>query len=201
MQWAETVAFGCLHQLEVCGFTVPDQDNWLITQHINRTLPDGFKLEQVSVTVEFSFVGCTGSECAASFSVYKYDTSVIDPAAARIVSNYGNTPVERVVPLDQAGLGRQNKTFEIDFEANDQETGFYLAIRDENSCISIHRVLVFYYVCPGEARHTVQFQEKLAPPVGGTAVAADAECIPRASPSSPSGEVRVTCDGRGTCGW
>ena len=197
MQWEETVSFGCSHTLEVCGFSVPNQDNWLITQHISRTLPDGFKLEQVTVTVELSFNGCTGSECAQSFPVYKYDTSVINPAAARIVSNYGSTPVSRVFPLDQTGQQRQNVTFEIDFEADDQETGFHLAIRDENSCIAIFRVLVFYYVCPGEARDTVQFQEKLAPPIGDTAIAANAECIPRASPSSPSGEVKVACNAGG----
>ena len=149
-QWTETTNFDCEHQLEVCGFNDPNQDNWLITQHINRTLPGGDRLEQVEVTIEYQFVDCISDQCSAFFNVYTYDTSTINPEAAGIVGNFGTMPVNVVTPTDQLG-GVKNKTFSLTYSSTDTDSGFYLAIRDQNSCLNISRILVFYNVysdCP-----------------------------------------------------
>ena len=182
----------------MCGFTDPDQDNWLITQHINRTLPGGDRLEQVEVTIEYQFFTCTSGQCSAFFNVYAYDTSTINPAVARVVGNFGTMPVNVVTPTDQSG-GVQNKTFSLTYSSTDTDGGFYLAIRDQNSCLIISRVLVFYYVCPAEAQNLVQFEELLAPPniPQNEAISVLAQCVPNASPVSQTGQVMVICDERG----
>ena len=182
----------------MCGFTEPDQDNWLITQHINRTLPGGDRLEQVEVSVNYRFVGCTAGQCSASFKVYKYDTSTIDPAASGNINNFGGMPVAVVAPTDQLG-GVQTQTISLMYSSTDTDSGFYLAIRDQNSCLTISRILVFYYICPNEARNLVQFDELLAPPniPQSEAISVIAQCIPNASPVSPTQQVKVICGEEG----
>ena len=55
------------------------------------------------MTIDYQFVGCTAGLCSASFKVYTYDTSVINPAAARDINNFGVLPVTVVAPTDQLG--------------------------------------------------------------------------------------------------
>ena len=81
------------------------------------------------------------------------------------------------------------------YTSTDTDSGFYLAIRDQNSCLTISRVLVFYYVCPAEVGNFVQFEEHLAPPniPQDETISVSAQCVPTASPVSETGEVRVIC--------
>ena len=152
----------------------------------------------MEVVIEYRFEGCTSAaQCSAVFRVYKYDTSVIDPAAVRNVSVFGDTPVQLVAPPDQSGEARQNATFTLTYSSTDTDSGFYLAIRDINSCLAIYRVFVFYYVCPAETQNLVQFEELPAPPDQSQAIPATAQCVPTARPQSQTGEVKVLCnDGR-----
>ena len=45
------------------------------------------------------------------------------------------------------GFGSSVESLDIDLDA---ESGFYLAVVDLTTCITINRILVFYYVCPAE---------------------------------------------------
>ena len=107
-------------------------------------------------------------------------------------------PVAVVAPTDQLG-GVQTETISLTYSSTDTDSGFYLAIRDQNSCLSISRVLVFYDVCPAEVQNLVQFDELLAPPntPQNEAISVLAQCIPNASPVSQTGEVRVICSNGG----
>ena len=156
-QWTQTTSFVCRQSVAVCGFEVPPQDNWLITQHISRNI-NGILLDQAIVQVEFEFNGCTVNECAQMFTFQRFVTSTIDPTAAANVSNYHL--VDTIAPASSSL--RQNASVVINFEGN--ETGFYLAIRDQLSCLSIHRVLVFYYVCPAVTQDLIIHPETRAPP-------------------------------------
>ncbi len=57
MQWTQNTNTPCRQDVSVCGFNTGNQNNWLITQHINRVV-NGTKLPQVSVLVEFEQAGC-----------------------------------------------------------------------------------------------------------------------------------------------
>ena len=169
-----------------------DQDNWLITQHISRLL-DGVPLEQVNVEVEFQLVGCNASvNCQRTFVVNKYETSTISPSAATVVGNYDT--VERLAPTDDSGTITENQTAVLDFET--QETGFYVAIQDERSCIVISRLLVFYYVCPAGVQNLIDRTDVVAPRIGQGSVSIQSVgmCVPN---SSPTTGVPVICTAGG----
>ena len=183
-QWTQLTNSPCVQTVQVCGFLHGAQDNWLITQHISRVV-DGVLLEQVNVEVEFQLVGCNASvNCQRTFVVNKYETSTISPSAATEDTNYD--VVERLAPTDDSGTVTVNQTAVIDFET--QETGFYVAIQDERSCIVISRLLVFYYVCPAGVQNMIDRTELVAPHIGQGSVPIQSVggCVPNSSPTSGS---------------
>ena len=203
LQWTQLTNNPCRQTVQVCGFGEGNQDNWLITQHISRVV-DGVPLEQVNVEVEFQLVGCTASiNCQRTFVVNKYETSTISPSEAADVSNYDT--VERLAPTDNSGTVAENQTAVLDFET--QETGFYVAIRDQGSCIVISRLLVFYYVCPAGVQDLIELPETIAPRIGqgSMPILSTGRCVANASPTTNgsvvcnsggvwSTDVECTCD-------
>ena len=179
--------------LIVCGFTAGHQDNWLITQHISRMV-NGTALQQVTVHVDFIMNTCNiQNNCRRSFAIHKYETSTINTTAARNLSNYEF--VGRIVPTDSSGTVRENVSVNINFAT--EATGFYLGIQDESSCIVIHRVLVFYYVCPAVTSDLITRPETIAPIIGGTApVQVVGQCVENANPESGAGP-RFVCSQSG----
>ncbi len=151
----------CRQAAYVCGFEVPGQDNWLITQHTSREV-GGTLLNQVVIVVEFEFNGCIMSgDCTQTFSVLRYDTSTVDTGTAANVANYELLDI--IAPDDVTGTLRQNGTVYLNFAQDDTATGFYLAIRDRASCVFIHRLLVYYAVCPTVTQNLVNLPETVAP--------------------------------------
>ena len=174
----------------MCGFLAGLQNNWLITQHISRQTDT--LLPQVTVIVEYEFSSCNAtSNCARTFSVWRYDTSTIDATAARDTTKY--TQVANIAPEDTTGQDRQNETIDIDLTGS--ETGFFLAVRDQDSCLFVHRILLFYYVCPAVTENLIIFPETLAPPISTTSqpISVDEEqCVGNASPTVGDNPI-VTC--------
>ena len=127
----------------MCGFGEGPQDNWLITQLINRTVsPYGIRVSQVNVTIEFEFRNCDITlNCQRTFNTHIYETSTENGTAARNISNYRQ--VQRVSP-DTTGT-RMNKTVVADLNSN--YSSFYFSIQDEGSCFVVTRLLVFYHAC------------------------------------------------------
>ena len=175
-----------------CGFRDGVQDNWLITQFINRTIVDGTHLPQVSIQVEFEQEGCVEG-CSRISSWYGYETSTINSVAARNTSNY--VLISRLVPNDG---NLQNQTRYLNFETN--ESGFYLAIRDEDTCLAVTRVLVFYNVCPQETVELMIRPEIISPRIttpSQETLRVTGQCVANASPESGAAPI-LTCSPGGT---
>ena len=191
IQWDQQTGSICQQTVQVCGFDVGPQNNWLITQHISRNLPDGQLLDYVSVQVEYELNGCDVSQqCQKSFDVFRWDTSDIDSAAARDISNY--MFVERISPDNTSGtVGTNNSSLTMDLTSV-TETGLYLALVDLSTCIVVHRLLVFYYVCPAETSNLITRLETIAPES-----AILGQCIEYSSPTS-SDQPLVSCTVMGT---
>ena len=185
LQWIQSSSSACRVVLNVCGFTAGRQDNWIITQHISRMV-NGFALQQVIVQVDFVINTCNiDNDCRRSFAIQKYETSTINTIAARNLSNYEF--VGQIVPRDGSGSVRENKSVELNFAT--EATGFYLGIQDDTSCISIHRVLVFYYVCPAVTSDLIARPETIAPISGASQVVG--QCVENASPQSGAGPLFI----------
>ena len=131
----------------MCGFSAGPQDNWLITQLINRTV-NGTRLSQVSVTIEFEQRECGASlNCTQTFTTHIYETSSLDTAGRRAVIHYRHVQVKQISSNVTTGA-RVNETIDLNFYTN--HSSFYFAIRDETTCIVITRLVVFYKVCEAQ---------------------------------------------------
>ena len=158
IQWIQQSNSPCQQSVQVCGFSAGMQDNWLITQLINRTV-DGNRLPQASVMIEFEQRDCDVTlNCQRTFNTHVFETSSVDSAAARNLSNYRQ--VHRVSPDDTSG-NRVNETVHINF--NTEYSSFYFAIQDETSCIVVTRMIVFYSVCPMQTSDLIHHPETRAP--------------------------------------
>lgn len=140
MQWLQNSNLPCTQTVYTCGFSAGFQNNWLITQLINRTV-NGIRLQNVKVLIEFEQPDCNNDpQCQNSFTIHIYERSSEDSTAARNTLNYRT--VQAVSPDGVYGVAVQ-QTIDITFNTN--HTSFYFAIEDRNSCTAIKRMIVFYY--------------------------------------------------------
>ena len=122
----------------MCGFGAGPQNNWLVTQLINRTV-NGTRLSQVSVMIELEQRGCDiPLNCQRTFNTHIYETSAENADAARNINNYRQ--VQRVSP-DVTDGSKVNETIMVNFNTN--HSSFYFTIQDETSCIVVTRLIVF----------------------------------------------------------
>ena len=144
----------------MCGFAAGMQNNWLITQLINRTV-NGTRLPQVSVIIEFEQRDCdVNLNCQRTFNTHVYERSTVDDDLARVISNYRQ--VQRVSPDDTTG-NKVNETVNVDFSDDSLATAFYFAVQDETSCIIITRMIIFFHVCPGQIFDLIVHPQTTAP--------------------------------------
>ena len=191
MQWTQPTGFPCQQTVLVCGFDKGPQSNWLIFQHISRQLPDGKLLDYVTAQFDFQLNGCDESrQCRQSFDVYQWATSTPDPVAAQNIDNYQQ--VQRVSPGDTSGTMRTNVSVTIDLMSSN-ETGVYIAAVDLSTCIILHRVLVFYYVCPADSSNLITRPDTVAP-----LNSVPGKCAENSSPSGAASFPRASCTSNGT---
>ena len=87
---------------------------------------------------------------------------------------------------------------QVDFDT--AATGFYLGIRDETSCVLVHRVLVFYCVCPAGTSDLITRPERIAPFIGNSAPhLVDGQCVENSSPQNGM-QPRLICSQNGVWG-
>ena len=143
--------------------------------------------------VEFELTGCTALTCQRTFALEKYETSTENSTAARDTRNYQLVTRVATELEDDTRLIRQNQTREINFES--EESGFYVAIVDESTCIAVTHIIVFYHVCPEGNEELVMRPETIAPIVDRTSIpiAVTAECVAGASPDNEDA-VRLNCN-------
>ena len=191
MQWTQQTGTPCEQTVVVCGVDTGPQSNWLIFQHISRQLPNGKLLDYVTAQFDFQLNGCDESrQCRQSFDVYQWATSTPDTVAARNIGNYQQ--VQRVNPEDTSGQVRSNVSVTIDLRSS-TETGVYIAAVDLTTCVIIHRVLVFYYVCPTDSSNLITRPETVAPLNGVLG-----ECAENSSVSGIVGKPLASCTATGT---
>ena len=173
----------------MCGFSAGPQNNWLITQLINRTV-NGTRLPQVSVKIEFELRSCdTTLNCQRTFNTHIYEISSVNATAARNNNNYQQ--VQRVSPSSITGT-RENITIAVNFNTNN--SSFYFAIQDETTCIVVTRLLVFYHVCPKQTVNLIQHPEIIAPgPEFGQSLSVIALCAMNAEPVSDLAPLVLSC--------
>ena len=162
IQWIQQSNTPCRQSVQVCGFSAGKQDNWLITQLINRTV-NGVKLPQVSVMVEFEQCDCDVTlSCQQTFNAYKYETSSVDTVGARNINNYQHVATISPDDTPDSASVLVNKTFNVIFSTHN--LSFYLSFQDDTSCIVVTRVIVFYYICPSQPANLVHFSESIIAP-------------------------------------
>ena len=177
-QWTQLGGHTCSGTVTVCGFDQGTQENWLITQHISRELAGGQRLRKVTVQFNITFNGCdTSRQCRQTFDVFKWQTSSINETTARNTNNYEK--VDRVSPQGSDGFGSSIESLDIDLDA---ESGFYLGVVDLSTCITINRILVFYYACPAETSQLITRPEAIqALSMDDNDVTVTGECVENSS--------------------
>ena len=172
----------CNGTVLVCGFSSGPQENWLITQHTSRDLPGGQRLGKVTIQFDLSFSdGCRSApQCRESFDVYKWQTSTVNKTAATNTDNY--------ISVDRIILTESTTEYHLDVSL-DAESGFYLAIVDFGTCVSIERILVLYYVCPSETSQLISRPEAI-----GSETPVDGECVQNSFTLSGAAPVLVCGD-------
>lgn len=184
----------CRQTVTVCGLSASRPGKWIITQHISRVV-NGTSLQQVSVKIDFTLNSCTEmNNCTRRFVLHKYETSTINATAARNLGNY--QIVRMITPRDvSTPIVRENASVEINFGRG--ATGFYLGIQERDSCITINRLLVFYYVCPAVTDDLIIHPETVAPVIGdSTPIEVNGTCVENASPENGA-RARLTCTHNG----
>ena len=195
MQWIQNSNNPCRQTVQVCGFSAGAQNNWLITQLINRTV-NGTRLSQVSVMIEFEQRDCDVTlGCQRTFNTHVYERSSENTAASKTISNYRQ--VQRVSLDDTYTSGnRVNETVTIDFASTSQETSFYFAVQDETSCIVITRMIVFYQVCPQKTSDLIHYPETIAP-TSAAPTPVVASCVENAATENGRSPITVFCSSGG----
>ena len=174
-QWVDL--FGdifCRHRLIACDYENQPQKNWLITQYINIS-DNG--VDELIIYLRFSIT--TQCECQQSFSLWIYETNVIDETGRVNDTFYNDTGVRLFHSTEQGNQTTTSEYFTI------SSRGLYLSLVDGGSCTAISRILVYYNVCPYQVVNMVVYPETVAPPfsnpqdrvVTGT-------CVDNASPIS-----------------
>ena len=187
MQWVQNSNTPCQQTVHVCGYAGGMQNNWLITQLINRTIDARrIRLSQVSIMIELELRDCDVMlNCQRTFSTHVYETSTEDNTAAGNTNNYRR--VKRVSPVDTSG-NKVNITVDVNFNTN--HSSFYFAIQDETSCMVVTRIIVYYHVCPDETSEMIIHPQTVAPPISRASIPQliSATCVDNASPIPLGGQ-------------
>ena len=182
----------CLHELTVCGYLEGPQNNWMVTQYIN--------LGKIGVTElvlnlsYYSIENCTGN-CSEFLQIRTYEIYFPDEEGRRIPNKYSKNPA---IQLDiQQGTREQFASLAIPI--NGSSTGLYLSVADSppGACLTITRMVLFYYVCPEQEVNLVIYPEVTAPTsMSASSIKVYAACAENAVFASPIQSVECKLQGR-----
>ena len=141
----------------------------------------------ITVNVTYGITNCNTSRgCIGRFNIHNYK---VDSPQSR--STYRDTRRYSLIGTADTRFIRTTETFEFTLSAS--ERGFYLAFRDEGTCGTINRVIVYRQRCPAQQIGLVVYPE-IPSPASGT-VEAEASCVENAHAVSDLG---LMCDSEGT---
>ena len=132
--------------------------------------------------------------CDPTFKLYYYPTNTaqLPLIVGNGVMNTANyVQLSNVTPADT--IRRFTETFTFSLQPSD--TGFYLAIRDNGTCVGISRVRVYRDNCQSFQRGLMLYPDAPAPVSGSENITIS--CVPNAV---VSGSTQVTCHSNGTWG-
>ena len=109
----------------------------------------------------------------------KWETSTINRTAAVNTARY--TRVGRVSPAVTDGNEEFVDYYDIEL---DDEDGFYLAVVDLGTCVTITRILILYYVCPEETSELISRPEAIDSEFIEGTPSVEGECVENSSTES-----------------
>ena len=182
----------------VCSVLPGEQNNWLFTQHINKsvTVNDSYPVRVfVNITSTFRYCG----NCSPLIMVLKYFTNT--QQQTDIYTNIKNYTPNGIMPRNTIKYFAATVTDHFYFDMDQDEDGLYFALQDYNmentnrgACLSVSRMLVYRYECPARRVGVVRYPTIQAPISGNVPIGV--ECIENAHPLNDSMLVNCTSEGQ-----
>ena len=120
------------------------KEKWVVTQFINKSLPESHTDPlRIYVDVTYSFTDCLGGQqhCNVELFLANYSNNHR--------SGYGSGGI---MPDNLIANGISSGTKQFFFDSDTSFTGFFLALTSVEACVTVSRVLVYRYECPGSDR-------------------------------------------------
>ena len=180
----------CRWSVQSCGSTIGVQENWAFTQYISKAAPAGTNYDvKVCVQISYRISNCRSRNgCNPEFEVYQFITDSKQPSSVvRDKTRYTRSfRIRTETPI--------TSTDEFCFTVPSQNQGFYLGLRDPNSCILVSRVLAYRRECAAKQTGLVSFPDT-ATSVDGQSRSVNAKCVDNAEPVSSSMNVQCLNNG------
>ena len=162
----------------MCGLELGPQENWMITQHISTDVTTVQVMVESSLdaTCDPSAPGCVSVE---DISLYVWETPNVTETPAADTTNY------------QFVSNVSNGTVVVEISGLTGGSGFYLGIRDNGTCVSVSRVLVYYTVCVPGAVGLVRVDQETAFSSAGDTV--QGHCVQNSISTSSSNTPQLLC--------
>lgn len=197
LQWQQDIGGICRYRCYVCGHSQGPQNNWLFTQHIHKSVEPSLDNYPVQIQVNLTYILLNCRErhgCKPEFKVYLYKTNT---PQAQSTSNNGFMNQNNYVRIMTVVPSTISSTLveTITFELEPREMGFYLAIRDEGTCIGLSRMLVTRFNCPPQQDGLILYPDAPAPVSGNAPV--DVSCVENGQSSTSA---TVSCSSKGMWG-
>ena len=137
------------------------------TQFINKSLPapDTYP---VTIFVNITIVSgtCSGPGCNNDFEL---QVSHVISGESEEYSGNGIRP-DSSIPLNGESFSRTER---FSFDSGNTSSGFHIRLEADNACVTVSRVLVYRYECPGHDRQPTGLTRRpatQAPSTGSTLV-------------------------------
>ena len=198
LQWQQSSGGLCNWQIRACGYQREGdpQDNWVFTQHISKDVDpalDNYPI-QINVNITNRLSSCIRRfGCNPQFKAYLNLTNT--PTDADITgSGFMNT--ENYELLETIRPNGTTMTFHtvVTFMMQPGETGFYLALRDQGTCVEISRILVQRFNCAPFQDGLIIYPDSPAPVTGSAPVAVS--CVSNGAVSSQSPHAQCGSNGQ-----
>lgn len=177
LQWQSSSSH-CNSPISTCSFSRPNQDNWVITQHICL-----WDAKELFFDVSFRFRRCAlNPECENDFiTLHRY--CVNEPVNDfKIPSNYVllNDTVEDSTLRHRPGS--TSVINEVKSLVRPKGNRCYFGFRDQGTCGSIERIIIYYTECRSRQVELVYYPTFANPPKNGPDEVFEAQCVCNAHP-------------------
>ena len=191
-QWQSIPSLICQESVFVSEPTQLPQNNWLITQYISTTIPPQSisysTVIHVNITYQFAET-CSPEVCYPGLHLMMLFSNDSNDTAANTTANY--TCIADYMPTSTSDLQFSTVTFPVR-----NQRGFYLALHDNGTNVTVSRILVYRLKGPAKQVNLTLFPETPAPVSGSITVTG--QCVANAKTNTTSGNPpSVTLDSKG----